>query len=271
MAQDNRKLTKAEDDKNLQDILNDDDVPIPEDVATENMDTKNDTPAPVTPPVEPAPAPEPELAPEPDYKKKFQDSSSEATTLHFKNEQMKNKIDEASNLPEPSLPELRAYAISQGAVYDDLDEFAVSMLKNSYRTANQFRLIKEASDAGQEIDVWAKAVDKFANSAEIVAKYPSLADNESAFKKHCMKKNRRGMELEDLATSFLFTIQTDEPKKVPKKKGGVLLSRGGGGDSIPKPKEVTAEELRIIRTTNPARYKKLIVEGKVGLDLLERE
>ena len=80
------------------------------------------------------------------------------------------------------------------------------------------------------------------------------------------------MELEDLVTSFLFTLQGDSPpKKALKKKGAMLLERGGGGDSIPKPKELTAEETRVIRTKDPARYKRLIKAGKAGLDLLERE
>jgi len=288
---DNRNLNKAEDDANLQEILNDadDEIPIEEDVATKNNDIvdepEDDQPgkdeeiekdlgeeddpdaADITETVDVKTALKKE---EPDYKEKFRASSSEASTQYFKNKQMQEKIDEAAELPEPTIEELHAEARSKGTAYDELDEFAQGILKDSLMSKRQFALIKEANDAGKRIDVWAKDVDTFTNSVEVINKYPSLEGSEADFKKYAMKQSRRGMDMEDLLSGFLFQRQGDDPvKRTKPRKKDMLLSGGGGGTTPTEVKKIDAEELRIIRNTNPTRYKQLIKDGKIGLDILD--
>ena len=131
-------------------------------------------------------------------------------------------------------------------------------------------MIHDTTTANKDIDDWAKKVDEFSNSPEALAKYPTIADSETEFRKYCMKEQRRGMDMDDLTASFLFKRQGDSPAPKPKKKA-ILLSGGGGGDGVPKLKELTAEDSRVIRQKDPRRYERLVKEGKIGLDLLDRE
>ena len=275
MPKDNRRLNKKEDDKLIKEIVNDD-SPIPEDVdpvdPADPADPKEPEKEPVVEEVKKEPVVEKEPKKEaPDFEKKYSDSSREATALHFKNKKLQDTITEASNIPEPSLAELKKYAKERGAVYEELDEFSQNILKDTLLSNKRFGMINEVTKASKKIDDWAKSVDEFSNSPETLAKYPSLSDSEIEFRKYCMKEQRRGMDMDDLVASFLFKKQTDDPAPKPKKKKSMLLSGGGGGDGVPKPKKLTAEEAKVIREKNPRRYKKLIKEGKLNLDLLERD
>ena len=279
---DNRNLDKSKDEQNLKEIV-EDGAPIAEDVdpadhqgKVPDGDIDPHMPEPKNDPEpEPEPTPEPTSEPskdDPDYEEKYKQSSREATNLYFKNKSMKDTVDKASALPDPSLDEMRAYAQSQGAVYDDLDTFSQNILKKTFISDRRFEMIKETTDAGRELDVWADKVDDFTSAPETLAKYPSMADHEVAFKKYCMKEARRGMEMGDLVASFLFHADKDAP--APKKKGkkkSMLLKGGGTKDSVAKPKQLTAEEVRVIRDKDPRRYARLVKEDKIGLDLLDRE
>ena len=148
----------------------------------------------------------------------------------------------------------------------------MKFLRKSLINDKRFEMIHEPTTANKELDVWAGKVDDFSGSPETLAKYPSMSDHEVAFKKYCMKEARRGMDMDDLVASFLFNVQKDDP--APKKKGkkkSMLLKGGGSKDSVPKPKQLTAEEVRVIRETDPRRYERLVKDGKTGLDLLDRE
>jgi hypothetical protein len=221
-------------------------------------------------PIEPAPTPatpEEEI----DYKKKYSDSSREAMSLHFKNAKLTEKIEEAGDLPDPTIDELKAYARVQGASYDDLDEFSQNVLKENLIGRKRFELIRSASVENKNLDQWAGSVDAFINSSDAVTNYPSIQDNEAEFKKFCMKESRRGMDMEDLVASFMFKRQDEAPVVKRPKQESILLTGGGSSEAPAKPKEITAEEARIIRTKNPKRYEQLVKEGKVGLSLLDRE
>jgi len=281
---DNRKKDTNIEDKNLQDILNDDSI-IPEDVDPadrKDLDVEEETPElndieekeeeeVEIEEEEPKKKLKKEEKEETDYKRKYSDSSREASALYFKNKTMTDTIESASALPDPTEAELVVYAREQGAVFEDLDDFSQNILKKTLINERKFGMIHEATIANKEVDNWSRKVDEFTNSAEILAKYPSIGENDVDFKKYAMKEARRGTDLNDLVASFLFNMQGDNatPKK-PAKKGSLLLSRGGG-EGTPKPSKLTAEDVRIIRNKDPKRYKQLIKDGKVGMDVLDLE
>jgi len=277
MAKDNRRLNKKEDEKLIKEIV-EDDSPIPEDVDPSNHgDAEPVVPVEEDPVVEEDPIDltkevkksVPKVKEDVDFEKKYSDSSREATALHFKNKKLEDTVEEASNLPEPSIEELKEYARGRKVDYDELDDFSQSILKDMLTNSKRFKMIHETTRASKKIDDWAKSVDEFSNSAETIAKYPSLSDSDLDFRKYCMKEQRRGVDMEDLVASFLFKRQKDDPAPKPKKKKSMLLDGGGGGDGVPKSKKITAEEARVIREKNPRRYKKLIKEGKLNIDLLD--
>jgi hypothetical protein len=285
---DNRNKNNPKEDALIKEVINDESI-IPEDVATENKgdedipdpdktiddDITDITPptpeiAPVVTPDSPSISPTPEV--ETDYKEKYSASSREATALHFKNKKMADTIEEASNLPEPTLEELKKYAREQGTDYDEIDTFSQNILKKTLISERRFEMIRETSIDNKRLDEWADKVDTFANSPEVIAKYPSIQDNEVEFKKYCMKESRRGMDMDDLVASFMFKSQdASTPTPRPVKKESILLTSSGGNNAPAKPTTMTAEELRIIRNRNPRRYEQLVKSGKAGLSLLDEE
>jgi hypothetical protein len=206
-----------------------------------------------------------EPKPSPDYKEKYQESSKESLTQYFKNKKLTSVIEEANNLPEPSEDELIVFARSKGTNYDDLDDFSKAILKETLWNKNKTNKINEVVIESREIDVWADKVDVFANSVETIAKYPLIEENADEFKKFCMKSARRGMDLEDLSTSFLYGLSNMTPKKVV--KGSMLLSGGSSGGKEEKPVGITDEDARNIRTTNPKEYRRLVKAGKIKIEI----
>ena len=265
---DNRKITNK--NEVLEEILNDD-SPIPDDDPAN--DPVDDAEEPVDEDVEEEPVEEPveEDTPEPiDYEKRYKDSSREALTLHFKNKQMTEKIEEAANIPDPTEAELREYAFKNRGDWDLLDDFSKSLLKEAYMNSKKLSLIEEATTADKEATAWDKKITEFVNSPETVKDFPDAGDYEVEFKKYCMKDTRRGMDLEDLHASFLFNRDSKaDIRPIPKKKPMLLQGSGGGKPS--KPKKPTADTAKATRLRSGKEYRRKIKEGAFDLDLLDGE
>ena len=206
-----------------------------------------------------------EPKPSPDYKEKYHESSKESLTQYFKNKKLTSVIEEANNLPEPTEDELIIFARSKGTVYDDLDDFSKAILKETLWNKNKTNKINEIVVESKEIDAWADKVESFTNSVETVAKYPLVEENAEEFKKFCMKSQRRGMDIEDLATSFLYGLSSVTPKKAT--KGSMLLSGGSSGGKEEKPAGITDEDAMNIRLSNPKEYRRLVKSGKIKIEI----
>lgn len=266
---DNRKKDD-ELESSIDEALNDD-TPSDDTLDTVPADNEQDAP---NEDVEETPQEEPEEDDEDtdvDYEEKFKSSSKEAMSLFFKNKHLNDKIDEAANLAEPTEDDLKQYAVLKGADWEMLDTFSKNILKDSYVNDRRFSLIHEASKAGREFEAWEKKVVDFIDSPETLAKYPVMSDYGGRFKRFCMKEGRMGMSLDDLLASFLFHQEQDGRTKVSKKKKTMFLSGGSGGEEPIKPAKMTADQVRAIRATDPKRYRQMIKEGKIGMDVLEAE
>ena len=88
---------------------------------------------------------EKEPTPEIDYKEKFSESSREASALYFKNQKLTETIDEASKMPEPTIEELKEYANTQGADYDELDTFSQNILKKTLTNERKMEKIQSVN------------------------------------------------------------------------------------------------------------------------------
>lgn len=226
---------------------------------TEPLEVESEEEQPETPKQDEQPR-EPDV----DYKEKYSESSREATALYFKNQKLTGIIEEVTNISEPTEEELRAYAKTKGAEYDELDDFSRNILKDTYVNSKGLDRIRKVAEETKQAEVWAKKVDDFVNDAETIKSYPSLPDYEEEFKKYCSKESRRGMDLTDLVASFLF-----RQDKVPqiKHKGSILLSGGNGRNTPPKPAKMTEVEVMSLRLKNPKAYRRAIKEGKIDTDI----
>ena len=242
--------------------INPDDV-IPTETNKDDAVVVPDVKEPVEPIVEPQkPTVEPK-SDDIDYKDKFRASSQEALTLHFKNQKLQQTIEEASALPEPTEDEVRAYAKEQGEEYDDLTTLTKNILKKTLHNENKFQKISEAQQEARNIDDWVGKVEHFVDSPEVINSYPDILDNADEFKSFAMKQDRRGMNLQDLATSFLYNIG----QVTAKKNKGAMLMQGGNGATEPiKPAGLTEDEAKVIRVSDPKQYRRLVKEGKIKID-----
>ena len=204
-----------------------------------------------------------------DYEKRYKDSSREAMALHFKNQKMSEKITEATNLSEPTEEELREHAFKNKGDWDLMDDFSKSLLKESLMNSRKLSLISEANQETKEVGIWERKLTDYINSPEVVAKYPDIGDEETTFKKFCMSESRRGMDMDDLLSLFLFHKENEETK--PQKKRKSMLLTGGGGDKAPKPKKATADKAKATRLSDEKEYRRKIKAGEYDLDLLEGE
>lgn len=198
-------------------------------------------------------------------KKNYADATREAMNLHFKNEKLNETIEEAANLPEPTEAELKEYATSQGADWEELDVFSRNILKNALVNDRRFEKIRTAQQESKKMDAWAKKVDTFIEDSIDSGKYPSLATHDAEFRKYAMKEPMRGMELDVLVGSFLFGLDTETPNR-PKRKSLLLPSTSGQGGT-PVKKGLNETQVAFIRTHDPKRYRQLIKSGKINLEI----
>lgn len=197
-----------------------------------------------------------------DYQDKFKNSAREALILHARNKQLQESIEKASTISEVTHDEVIEYAKSRNIDIESLEDYQLAMIKDTIMANKRFAIIQQTSEENKKIDQWADKVDGFVSDERNLEQYPEIAGQENEFREFCMKPSRRGLEMDILAKAFLFDVD-----KVPAKKRSLLLSGGNGGSSAPKPKPMTADDAKLLRTTNPRKYNQLVKEGKIKFDL----
>ena len=199
-----------------------------------------------------------------DYKEKFTESTREASALYFKNQKLNKTIEEASLIGEPTIEELRQFAKETGADYDELEEFSQNILKRTYINEKRFEKIQNVAKESKQIDDWSESVDSFIEKSIDNGEYPSLNSLGADFKKFAMKESRRGVDLNDLVASFLFSAERSL-KQTPKKS--VLLS-GGNSSAVPAQSAgLNENQIAILRETNPKEYRRMIKTGQINLEI----
>lgn len=199
-----------------------------------------------------------------DYKDKFVESTREASALYFKNQKLNSVIEEASLIGDPTIDELKEFAKQTGADYEDLDEFSQNILKRTYINEKRFEKIQNVAKESKQIDEWANRVDTFIEDAVDKSKYPSLNSLGQDFKKFAMKESRRGVDLDDLVASFLFSAERS--MKLPPRKS-VLLSNGNSM-AAPQPNAgISDQQAAFIRENDPKEYRRLIKTGQINIEV----
>lgn len=220
----------------------------------EDTDDEPETPEPSKPP-EPTPSAEPS----PDYRKKFKESSKEGQILYGRNKAMAESIEKASQLPEPTEEELKAFEPD----YDVLSEFEKKTLRNSFKNDRFQKHLAEASKQFIDLDKWREEITTFIESETNLKQYPDLRGKEDAFTEFASKAQYKGTPFELLVAGFMASGV--KPKV---KNKGQMFHNGTGGPNEPLKKKVqgkiTLAQAENLKQTNYAEYKRMIKADLIG-------
>jgi len=98
------------------------------------------------------------------------------------------------------------------------------------------------------------------NLANAITQFPQLREKEAEFKEFCYSDENIGIKnLSTLAKAFIFEDKSVEPE-TPARKG--LEKPVGGPKQVPNT-EMSLEDIKRLRETNPKLYVKMIREGKI--------
>ena len=227
-------------------------------------ETPVETPeAPVeTPPQEVETPPTPVETQE-DKDKRYKAQQTEAQIQAAKNRSLISKVDEANQISEPTIEELKSFVAVDGVNWDELTVFEQSMAKKTYLADKKFGLINDAVQSTKKIDEWATKVDEFIDSTDGKPEYVALSSHEAEFRKFCMKEAHRGTPIETLLPAFLFNLPP-----ATKKRNGLFETGGGGAAPETKPGVITdADEVANLRKTDPKEYKRQLKAGTIKLEV----
>jgi hypothetical protein len=208
------------------------------------------------------PKPEPEKKPEApvDYKKKFIENQRENIALHSQKKIDREAYDRANSL-QPSTDEEMAIKYPD---WDVLSETEKLVRKDLDLNNRRYKILYEASQAGKDIQEWSDKVDKYAADPKTLVNHPDLEGRVDDFKIFVSKPSRRGADLDDLVSAFLFEIDKIESSK-PKNKGAMFETGSGGAKEKEKLNDgkISIDEARRLRTTDYKKYKELLKAGKI--------
>ena len=187
-------------------------------------------------------------------KKRYQDSSREALTLHSKNKKLTEAIDKAGEV-EVTQEEL----VKEYPEWEMMTDFEKKMARESLETKKFKENLKEATKEFKELDAWNGKVDSYLSDPETLIKIPALEGKEEEFKFFASKDSRRGADLTDLANLFILT----EGKSQPKKKGSMMPSGTSGAKTKPNDGMISQSEADVLRRTNFKQYLNILKAGKI--------
>jgi chemotaxis protein histidine kinase CheA len=201
----------------------------------------------------------------PPIEDRYREAGQEAMILNSKNKRILETIDEAENLPDPTLDELRAFAKESGAEYEELDTFAQNLLKETLLNKKYRGKIGSLVTEERKINEWVKKVEEFVDLETTIQTYVGLEDSREEFIKYCSKRSHVGADLDLLVAGFMFK----QPVKRPS-RGSVLLPSGKGSinqSRSQKPTELNEDDAALYRKTDPRRYKQLIKQRKFKITI----
>lgn len=190
--------------------------------------------------------------PEIDWAEKAKESQKEAMILR---EQLK-KIEEERN---KKIEITEEYMSKKYSDWNDLTSGEQIALKKAEVLEQEIAQIKADSNKFNNDREWQNKVDAYVTE-EAQDQYPQLVGREEEFKRFATRPTRKGLPMDDLAKIFLF-----ENPKSPEPKKSLFHTPGS---AVPKKSEnegMTAEEARILRTTRPTEYMRLVRTGKLKI------
>jgi hypothetical protein len=247
----NIKTSKEEREKIINEALEEPETP---EVIEEETPEEPQTPQ------EPEEEPEEDKSNLPDTETRYKESTREAQILTLKNRKFLETVEKAKVLPEPTEDDLKR----EFPEWEDMTDTEKKLARKNYINEQRFSLVEEAAAEGRNITEWAEKIDSFLTTEIHTNKTLSarLEGREDEFRSFALKPTRRGVDLEDLAKSFLF-----EEAPVKKNKGTLVNTGSGGQPTKPKEDKIGAEEASRLRKTNHKLYMRYVKDGKIKIDL----
>lgn len=197
-----------------------------------------------------------------DYKKKFVESSKEALILHSRNKQIREAVENASKIPEPSEEEMRKI---YGEDWDLMTDAERRLVIDNYVNKKRFEILQQAITAGKDLEEWISKVEKFSSDPKVLNQYPELEGKQGEFVEFASKPTRRGLPLEDVVAAFLFNYE-----KTMKKPQGKMFEIGSAGpnerQSFRKLDRLTPDELARLRKIDYRKYREYLKSHRVDFD-----
>lgn len=215
-----------------------------------NLPTEPGTVPPVTP--EPEQPPVQPTVPPVDYEKKFADSTRENQLLRERIAAEEKAKQES--IKEPTDSDLR----TAFPLWDSMSDTEKELAR---RTVRAERIGGNAAQLAQDL----QAERSWNTSIELaLASNNALQGKEQAFRQYASKPQYRGIPLDVLVDAFLQKNVTPPAPVVTPKPG--LEPGGGGPRETPKPKGLSTDELRALRTSNPKAYQDYIKTHDIDID-----
>jgi len=237
---------------------NEEELEIPEEEETPETEEESEEEEPETPETPQAPQSKKELPPIED---RYREAGQEAMILNSKNKKFLETVEEAENIPDPTIDELKEYAKQMGSEYDDLDAFAQNVLKENLLNKKRFGKISGLVAEEKQVAKWVGKVESFLTDETTIQKYPALSGLTDEFIKYATKKNHINADLDLLVAGFMWK----QPNKPVKRSVLLPRSRGGAGVPIvPVSTDLTEDDAMVYRKKGDfKKYKQLIRQKKI--------
>ena len=192
--------------------------------------------------------------PEIDWQEKAKESQKEALILR---EQLKKVEEEKSKKIEIT----EDYLTKKYPDWNDLTTGEQTAIKKAEVLEQEVAELRNNSNKFNNDREWNEKVESYA-SEELQDNFPSLVGREEEFKRFATRPTRKGLPMDDLAKIFLF-----ENPKSPEPKRSLFHTPNNGVKPAPKEDGMSPEEARILRTTRPTEYMRLVRLGKIKIKI----
>lgn len=217
---------------------------------------------PVTPPTQPAQPTVPEKKQdEPDYRKKFGESTKRNQIVESQFRELQKVLGDITKQEVPTDDEMVAI-IPDWQYLDDREKNRERKMIVLERRQNH--IIATVSNIARETDTVSK-IDEFINNEA------RLRGKEDEFYEFVNRPNNQGASVEVLLNAFLFEttpiVAVADPVTPPSEVIPPSLERGTPSGNMPPIKtgheEMTADQLKLLRTQDPRKYNEMIRKGQI--------
>lgn len=138
------------------------------------------------------------------------------------------------------------------ALEEELESLKGSPTDSDILTEEGKALQKQIQESKSQIDTLTKDLAK----KDVLITHPILKEKWEEFESFLADPENKGMNIKTAAKSFLVENGLlDAPR--------IGLEKPTGGDRVPTPTKMSAEEIKVLRETNFRLYQKLLEEGKI--------
>lgn len=228
-------------------------APVPVNPEPSNLEGGNQDPPEAGDP----PAGDPPANPPIDYEKAYAESTRQYQVLQGQLQEMNRQLGEITN---DEIPTDQDMVNLYGEQWNDLPPIQKDISKKQVvqgRRMNNISLIVSKS---------VKTSEEAQKITDAIARNPELKGKEEDFMKFASHPTRKGTPADDLVKAFLYDHRQPETPPSPQPTPISALESGapsGGGAQPDTSGELSAEELKHLRTSDPKKYNEMIQSGKI--------